>query len=99
MLINCIVYRDGKRVAEIQKEEISDYLKQPGSFVWVAIKDPGPTELGQMEEEFHLHPLAVEDASHGHQRPKIEEYGNQVFAVLRTGNPTVSGELSSVIDS
>src|SRR5205809_3117339 len=84
MLINCIVYRDGKRVAEIQKEEISDYLKQPGSFVWVAIKDPGPTELGQMEEEFHLHPLAVEDASHGHQRPKIEEYGNQVFAVLRT---------------
>jgi magnesium transporter len=37
-----------------------------------------------MEKEFELHPLAVEDARHGHQRPKIEEYGNQVFAVLRT---------------
>jgi magnesium transporter len=37
-----------------------------------------------MEHEFGLHPLAVEDARHGHQRPKIEEYGNQVFAVLRT---------------
>jgi magnesium transporter len=84
MLINCVVYRDGKRVAEIPKEQISEYLKQPGSFVWVAIKDPGPEELGVMESEFGLHPLAVEDAHHGHQRPKIEEYGDQIFCVLRT---------------
>jgi len=84
MLINCVAYRDGKRVAEIHKEEISDYLKQAGTFVWVAMKDPEPAELEEMEHEFGLHPLAVEDARHGHQRPKIEEYGNQVFAVLRT---------------
>jgi magnesium transporter len=84
MLINCVAYRDGKRVAEIHKEEISDYLKQAGTFVWVAMKDPEPAELEEMEKEFELHPLAVEDARHGHQRPKIEEYGNQVFAVLRT---------------
>ena len=82
MLINCVVYRDGRRVAEIPKEEISEYLQQQGSFVWVAIKDPKPEELDEMEQEFGLHPLAVEDARHGHQRPKIEEYGNQVFAVL-----------------
>jgi magnesium transporter len=84
MLINCVAYRDGKRVAEIHKEQISDYLKQAGTFVWVAMKDPEPAELEEMEKEFELHPLAVEDARHGHQRPKIEEYGNQVFAVLRT---------------
>ena len=84
MLINCVVYRDGKRVAEIAREQISEYLKQPGSFVWVAIKDPGAEELGVMEVEFGLHPLAVEDAQHGHQRPKIEEYGDQIFCVLRT---------------
>jgi magnesium transporter len=84
MLINCVAYRDGKRVAEIHKEEISDYLRQAGTFVWVAMKDPEPAELEEMEKEFELHPLAVEDARHGHQRPKIEEYGNQVFAVLRT---------------
>ena len=84
MLVNCVVYREGKRSAEITKEEISDYLAQPGTFVWVAIKDPQPGELESMEEEFDLHPLAVEDARHGHQRPKIEEYGNQVFCVLRT---------------
>ena len=84
MLVNCVVYRDGKRVAEIPKEEISEYLKQPGSFVWVAIKDPQPAEIDEMEQEFGLHPLAVEDARHGHQRPKIEEYGDQIFCVLRT---------------
>ncbi|HUQ29591.1 MAG TPA: magnesium/cobalt transporter CorA [Usitatibacter sp.] len=84
MLINCVVYRDGKKLAEIPKAEISDYLKQPGTFVWVAIKDPEPAELDEVEEEFDLHPLAIEDARHGHQRPKIEEYGNQVFGVLRT---------------
>ena len=82
MLINCVVYRDGRKVADIPKEQISEYLKQPGSFVWVAMKNPKPEELDEMEQEFGLHPLAVEDARHGHQRPKIEEYGNQVFAVL-----------------
>jgi magnesium transporter len=97
MLINCVVYRDGKRVAEIPKEEISDYLKQPGTFVWVALKDPEPAEMDEMEEEFDLHPLAVEDARHGHQRPKVEEYGNLVFAVLSTiemrGDEIHSGEV------
>ena len=66
MLINCVAYQDGKRIAEIPKEEISEYLKQPGTFVWVAIKDPEDAELAQMEEEFGLHPLAAEDARHGH---------------------------------
>ena len=84
MLVNCVAYQEGKRIAEIPKEQISDYLKKPGTFVWVAIKDPEAAELAQMEEEFDLHPLAVEDARHGHQRPKIEEYGDQVFAVLRS---------------
>src|SRR6476469_10017368 len=84
MLINCVAYKGGKRVAEISREEISEYLKQPGTFVWVAIKDPTPEELSKMEEEFDLHPLAVEDARHGHQRPKIEEYGDQLFVVLHT---------------
>ena len=84
MLVNCAAYQDGKRLGDIKVEEISDYLQRPGTFVWVALKDPAPEELDTMEEEFGLHPLAVEDARHGHQRPKIEEYGNQIFCVLRT---------------
>lgn len=82
MLVSCFVYRDGKKIAEITIEEISDYLSQPECFVWVAIKDPGPGELTTMQEEFNLHELAVEDAQKGHQRPKIEEYGDSLFAVV-----------------
>src|SRR5262245_42372965 len=54
----------------------------PGCFVWVAMLDRDPAQLEQMREEFDLHPLAVEDAQYGHQRPKIEEYGDSLFAVL-----------------
>src|SRR5688572_3083094 len=82
MLINCVAYENGKRLGDIAKADISEYLKRPGCFVWVALKDPAPAELTEMQEEFGLHELAVEDATRGHQRPKIEEYGDSVFAVL-----------------
>ena len=82
MLVNCVAYQEGRKIADIPKEAISDYVKRPDCFVWVALKDPEPVELEEMQEEFGLHELAVEDARHGHQRPKIEEYGNSLFAVL-----------------
>src|SRR5438034_2536422 len=82
MLVNCVAYEEGRKLAEIPKEDISEYVKRPDCFVWVALKDPDASELEEMREEFGLHELAVEDARHGHQRPKIEEYGNSLFAVL-----------------
>ena len=82
MLINCVAYQDGKRLGDIPREDISEYVKRPECFVWVALKDPEPAELDEMQSEFGLHELAVEDATRGHQRPKIEEYGDSVFAVL-----------------
>ena len=82
MLINCVAYRDGKKLADLDIEEISDYLQDPACFVWVALRDATPEELEKMREEFDLHPLAIEDANHGHQRPKIEEYGESLFAVI-----------------
>jgi magnesium transporter len=84
MLINCVVYQEGRKLADIDKREISDYLARAGSFVWVALRDATEEELNEMQEEFDLHPLAVEDARHGHQRPKIEEYGDMLFVVLQT---------------
>jgi len=42
MLINCIAYQDGKKLADIPIQEISDYLAKPDCFVWVALKDPSP---------------------------------------------------------
>jgi len=83
MLVNCVAYQEGKKLADIPKEAISDYLKRPDCFVWVGLKDPAPAELEEMQEEFDLPDLAVEDSRHGHQRPKIEEYGDSLFAVLQ----------------
>ena len=86
MLINCVAYQEGKKLSDIPVEDISEYLKQPDCFVWVALRDPDPAELAVMQHEFGLHELAVEDASRGHQRPKLEEYGDSVFAVVHTVN-------------
>jgi magnesium transporter len=88
MLINCVVYQDGRKTAEIAKDEIHEYLRRPKAFVWVALHDPAAPELEQMQKEFGLHPLAVEDAQRGHERPKIEEYGDSIFAVLHMIEPT-----------
>lgn len=82
MLINCTAYQNGVRLAEIPVAAISDYLARPDCLVWVALCDATPGEMAAMQEEFALHELAVEDAHHGHQRPKIEEYGDSVFAVM-----------------
>ena len=84
MLVNCAAYQSGKKLGDIRKDEIHDYLSRAGCFVWVALKDPTPEELAEMQQQFGLHELAVEDAHHGHQRPKIEEYGDSLFAVLHT---------------
>ena len=90
MLVNCVAYQDGKKLANISKEDISEYLVRPECFVWVALKDPDAAELAEMQFEFGLHELAVEDSRHGHQRPKIEEFGNSLFAVLH--NPELTEE-------
>ena len=84
MLINCVAYQNGRKLADIPIEDISEYVSRPDCFVWVALFEPDETEIDLMAAEFGLHELAVEDARKGHQRPKIEEYGASLFAVLKT---------------
>ena len=84
MLISCVAYQNGRKLADIPKEDISEYVGQSDCFVWVALFEPSMEELDEIAHEFSLHELAVEDARHGHQRPKIEEYGDSLFAVLHT---------------
>jgi len=83
MLINCVAYEDGRKLADIPVDDIDEWLRRPGCFVWVALRDASEAELRQMQHEFELHDLAVEDARNGHQRPKIEEYGSTLFVVLQ----------------
>jgi magnesium transporter len=82
MLVNCVAYENGEKVADIPLQQIRQYMKGRDAFVWVALKDPDDQELQSLEDELGLHELAVEDARHGHQRPKLEEYGTSLFVVL-----------------
>ena len=84
-VINCAVYdRHGKR-RDITLDEISDVLAvDDDTFIWVGLYEPEDTLLEKLQEEFGLHELAVEDALHAHQRPKIEAYGNSLFVAVHT---------------
>ena len=93
MLVNCVAYQQGNKLADIAVPEIHGYLQRPDCFVWVALKDASEEELLEMQREFNLHDLAVEDARHGHQRPKVEEYGDTVFTVMQTIEYTPTDEL------
>lgn len=101
MLVNCVAYTGGQKLSDIPVEDISERLKDPACFVWVALKDPDPAELAVIKDEFGLHELAVEDAHHGHQRPKLEEYGNSLFIVMHlletVGTEIRTGELAMFV--
>lgn len=84
-VINCCVYDTQGRRRDISLDAISDVLAvDDGSFLWVGLYQPSDEILDKLQEEFCLHDLAVEDAKHAHQRPKIETYGNTLFLALHT---------------
>ncbi len=59
-------------------------VHQPGDFVWLGLYAPSHIELAEVADAFGLHPLAVEDAVTAHQRPKLEQYGDDLFLVIKT---------------
>jgi magnesium transporter len=82
MLINSAVYDDGRIVDEPGLEGVGAALQRQSGFVWIALKDPSEEELARLQQELNLPPLAVEDARKGQQRPKLEEYGDMIFAAM-----------------
>jgi len=82
-VVASVAYADGKRVGDVAIPDVSEVLKQPGVFVWIGLHDPSPELLRQLQQEFGLHDLAIEDAQVAHQRPKLEQYGDSIFVVLR----------------
>ena len=83
-IINCAAYCGGRRVADVELDQVHEVLKEPDQFVWIALHEPSEETFKRVQDEFGLHELAVEDAHSAHQRPKIEVYGNSLFVVLRT---------------
>ncbi|HEY1237932.1 MAG TPA: magnesium/cobalt transporter CorA [Solirubrobacterales bacterium] len=90
MIIDCAHYKDGARQNEgaLTPAQAAEIRKRAtdGEFVWIGIHEPGPGDLEELQSLFGLHELAVEDAQQAHQRPKIEDYDQDVFIVLKTAH-------------
>ncbi|WP_394814520.1 magnesium/cobalt transporter CorA [Streptomyces chisholmiae] len=85
-VVDCAVYRDGLRrpAPRDPAAAIGQARRRRGAFVWIGLHEPTEEELAGVAEQFGLHPLAVEDAVHAHQRPKLERYDDTLFMVLKT---------------
>ncbi|WP_154795943.1 magnesium and cobalt transport protein CorA [Occultella kanbiaonis] len=83
-LIDNAVYVDGARIADpTSLDQTFEYLRAKGGLGWIGLLRPTNDELTTVADEFGLHRLAVEDARTGHQRAKLERYGDTLFVVLR----------------
>ena len=88
MIVDCAHYRDGQRQhSEALDIEAAGRIAAgcgEGEFVWLGLREPSAEELERAQQAFGLNPLAVEDAQHAHQRPKLEDYEGSYFMVLRS---------------
>ncbi len=84
MIMKCVAYQNGVSIGDVTIEDISEVLKQEDTFVWLGLLEANSELLAQIQEEFGLHDLAIEDACSAHQRPKIDEFGETLFMVLHT---------------
>lgn len=83
-IVNSVAYAEGCRVTDVALDAVSDVLQDPSRFVWIGLHEPDEALLQKIQQTFGLHDLAIEDAHRAHQRPKLEEYGDSLFVVLRT---------------
>jgi magnesium transporter len=85
VIIDQAVYRDGRRLpCGDLSDELEELRRAAHGFIWIGLKDPTDAEFALVNEELKLHPLAVEDAIKGNQRPKIDVYDDTIFVVLKT---------------
>jgi magnesium transporter len=101
VIVDCAIYENGvRRDGRVELAHAYDERHEPGKFVWIGLYEPTEEEFDSLRREFELHPLAVEDAIHAHQRPKVEVYEEMVFLVLKTAryvDPSEVIELGEVL--
>jgi magnesium transporter len=90
MIVDSAHYKDGVRQHEeaLTPERAAELRGAAGTgeFVWIGVHEPEAGDLERLQSLFRLHELAIEDAERAHQRPKIEDYGEDVFIVLKTAH-------------
>jgi len=85
-VVAAYAYKDGARVRAIDLAASDGLALKAGEFAWIGLYEPTEDELRILQDRFGLHPLAVEDALHAHQMPKVDVYGDQLFVVARTAH-------------
>ena len=96
------LYRDGVLVEEgFDVASISDHLADERSVVWLDLLQPDEADMAVLVDELGLHPLAIEDALHAHQRPKLDRYSDHEFlsayAVRREQGRVVTAEVAAFL--
>ena len=81
-VIAAAVYNAGKKITDITPDESSAWAQKPGHFVWMGLEQPDAQQLADLQRQFHLHELAIEDALEQHSRPKLETFGDALFIVI-----------------
>jgi magnesium transporter len=92
-IVSCAEYGEGRKLRDVALDDVSEILPSEDGdrFVWIGLYEPDEGLLRRVQGEFGLHDLAIEDALRAHQRPKVEEYGDGLFVVLRTAHPSEDG--------
>ncbi len=80
-VVAAAVYSAGKRITDITLDEGITWAEKPGHFVWIGLEEPNAQELANLQKQFNLHELAIEDALEKHSRPKLETFGDALFIV------------------
>ncbi|KUO55988.1 MAG: magnesium transporter [Sphingomonadales bacterium BRH_c42] len=83
-VVAALLYRDGKSVMPVSLDQPVSFKLEKSEFVWIGLVEPTEAELWQLQHNYDLHPLAVEDALKAHQLPKVEIFGDQLFVTART---------------
>ncbi|MGY0018485.1 magnesium and cobalt transport protein CorA [Streptomyces sp. cg35] len=97
-VVDCAVYRDGARAESpdcLTPRGARLQVRREGGFAWIGLHEPTEAEFAGIAAEFGLHPLAVEDAVHAHQRPKLERYDDTLFTVFKTIHYVEHAELTA----
>lgn len=84
MVIDCAGYEQGRRISTLAISDVQDWITHPDRFVWIGLHEPSDGLLREVQQQFGLHDLAVEDALKAHQRPKLEFFGDSLFIVMHT---------------
>lgn len=83
-VVDNAIYVDGHRTSDPSSlDQTFEEMSDRRGMAWIGLYRPDETELREIEAEFGLHPLALEDALNGHQRPKLDRYDDALFTVLR----------------